>query len=219
MAKPSIDLDLIRDKLSSSLLSDVLDSMGFRNQVMGTRLRPVYPGAIVVGYAHTMLMVDVYEPEQDTFKLQIQGIDSLRKGEVMVVASNNSTQAALWGELLSTAALGRGARGAIIDGLSRDIHQIEEMKFPVFASGIRSISSKGRVVAIGYGCRVKCGDVYVDPGDLIVGDVDGIIAVPSSVIGEAVERVVERTKSERITLKELRAGATLGEVYAKYGTL
>jgi 4-hydroxy-4-methyl-2-oxoglutarate aldolase len=219
LVKSLINLGMVRDKLSSSLLSDVLDGMGIRSQVMGSGLRPVYPGAVVVGYAHTMLMVDVYEPEQDTFKLQIQGIDSLRERDVMVVASNNSTQAALWGELLSTAALGRGAVGAVIDGLSRDIRQIEEMKFPVFTAGIRPISSKGRVVAIGYGCRIKCGGVYVEPGDLIMGDVDGVVVVPSSAIDEAVERAVERTKSERITLKELRAGAKLGDVYAKYGTL
>ena len=219
LVKSVTDLRIVRDKLSSSLLSDVLDGMGIRSQVMGSVMRPVYPGAVVVGYAHTMLMVDIFEPEQDTFKLQIQGIDALRENDVMVVASNNSTQAALWGELLSTAALKRGATGAIIDGLSRDIRQIEEMKFPVFTAGIRPISSKGRVVAIGYGCRIKCGGVYVEPGDLIMGDVDGVVVVPSSAIDEAVERAVERTKSEKITLKELLAGAKLGDVYARYGTL
>jgi 4-hydroxy-4-methyl-2-oxoglutarate aldolase len=219
LVKSFTDLGIVRDKLSSSLLSDVLDGMGIRSQVMRSGMRPVYPGAIVVGYAHTMLMVDIYESEQDTFKLQIQGIDALRENDVMVVASNNSTQAALWGELLSTAALKRGATGAVIDGLSRDIRQIEEMKFPVFTAGIRPISSKGRVVAISYGCRIKCGGVYVEPGDLIMGDVDGVVVVPSSAIDESVERAVERTQSEGITLKELHAGAKLGDVYAKYGTL
>ena len=66
---------------------------------------------------------------------------------------------------------------------------------------------------------LNAGGVYVEPGDLIMGDVDGVVVVPSSAIDEAVERVVERTKSERITLKELQAGAKLGDVYAKYGTL
>jgi regulator of RNase E activity RraA len=217
--KAKVDLALIREKLTSSLLSDVLDGMGIRNQCMSQGIRPVYPGAKVVGWAHTMLMVDQHVPEQDTFKLQLEGIDSLKGDDLMVVASNGSTSAALWGELLSTAARCRGATGAVIDGLARDISQIEETKFPVFAAGIRPISSKGRVVALGYGCRIKCGGVIVEEGDLIIGDVDGITVVPETVVEEAVGRALTRVNSERVTRKELLTGAKLGEVYAKYGTL
>jgi len=214
-----IDLTLVREKLNSSLLSDVLDGMGIRNQCMAQGIRPAYPGAVVVGRAHTMLMVDLHEPEQDTFKLQLEGIDTLKSNDLMVVASNGSTSAALWGELLSTAARCRGAVGAVIDGLARDINQIEEMKFPVFAAGIRPISSKGRVLAIGYGCRIRCGGVYVEEGDLVVGDADGVTVVPETAVAEAVERALERASSERKTRKELLAGSTLSEVYAKYGTI
>ena len=214
-----IDLTLVREKLNSSLLSDVLDGMGIRNQCMAQGIRPAYPGAVVVGRAHTMLMVDLHEPEQDTFKLQLEGIDTLKSNDLMVVASNGSTSAALWGELLSTAARCRGAVGAVIDGLARDINQIEEMKFPVFAAGIRPISSKGRVLAIGYGCRIRCGGVYVEEGDLVVGDADGVTVVSETAVAEAVERASERASSERKTRKELLAGSTLSEVYAKYGTI
>jgi regulator of RNase E activity RraA len=214
-----IDLTLVREKLNSSLLSDVLDGMGIRNQCMAQGIRPAYPGAVVVGRAHTMLMVDLHEPEQDTFKLQLEGIDTLKSNDLMVVASNGSTSAALWGELLSTAARCRGAVGAVIDGLARDINQIEEMQFPVFAAGIRPISSKGRVLAIGYGCRIRCGGVYVEEGDLVVGDADGVTVVPETAVAEAVERALERASSERKTRKELLAGSMLSEVYAKYGTI
>src|SRR5512139_278939 len=107
--------------------------MGIRNQCMTQGIRPMYAGAVVVGWAHTMLMVDIHEPEQDTFKLQLEGIDALKTNDIMVVASNGSTSAALWGELLSTAARCRGATGAVMDGIARDLRQIEEMRFPVFA--------------------------------------------------------------------------------------
>jgi len=217
--KGKFDLKIVREKLNSSLLSDVLDGMGIRHQCLVKGIRPTYPGAVVVGLAHTMLMVDIHEPEQDTFKLQLEGIDALKKDDLMVVASNGSTSAALWGELLSTAARCRGATGAVIDGLARDIRQIEEMKFPVFAVGFRPISSKGRVVAVGYGCRIKCGDVYVEEGDLVVGDIDGVTIVPDTAVEEAVDRALERANSERVTRKELLAGAKLSEVYAKYGTI
>lgn len=214
-----IDLQLVREKLNSSLLSDVLDGMGIRSQCMLQSIHPTYPGAVVVGTAHTMLMVDIHEPDQDTFKLQLEGIDALKKDDLMVVASNGSTSAALWGELLSTAARCRGASGAVIDGLARDIKQIEEMKFPVFAAGVRPISSKGRVVAIGYGCRIRCGGVNIEEGDLVVGDVDGVTVIPDTAAEEAVERALERASSERKTRKELLAGSTLSEVYTKYGTI
>ena len=217
--KAKVDLALIREKLNSSLLSDVLDGMGIRNQCMSQGIRPTYSCATVVGWAHTMLMVDQHEPEQDTFKLQLEGIDSLKGDDLMVVASNGSTSAALWGELLSTAARCRGATGAVIDGLARDIKQIEEMKFPVFAAGIRPISSKGRVIAIGYGCRIKCGGVNVEEGDLIIGDVDGVTVVPDTAVEEAVSRALERASSERKTRTELLAGSTLSAVYQKYGTI
>ena len=217
--KDKIDLQLVREKLNSSLLSDVLDGMGIRSQCMTQGIRPTYPGAVVVGTAHTMLMVDIHEPEQDTFKLQLEGIDALKKDNLMVVASNGSISAALWGELLSTAAHCRGASGAVIDGLARDIRQIEEMKFPVFAAGVRPISSKGRVVAIGYGCRIRCGGVNVEEGDLIVGDVDGVTVVPDTAVEEAVERALKRASSEKKTRKELLEGSTLSAVYAKYGTI
>ncbi len=217
--KGKLDLALVREKLNASLLSDVLDGMGIRNQCMSLGVRPIYPGAMVVGRAHTMLMVDQHEPEQDTFKLQLEGIDSLKIDDLMVVASNGSTSAALWGELLSTAARCRGATGAVIDGLARDLRQIEEMKFPVFAAGVRPISSKGRIIAIGYGCRIKCGGVFVEEGDLVVGDVDGVTVVPDTAIDEAVERALERASSEKKTRKELLEGSTLSAVYQKYGTI
>jgi len=219
MSVKTVPYEMVRERLSSSILSDVLDGMGFRHQAMREGIRPLYPGSVVVGRAHTMLMADVYEPEEDTFALQIEGIDRLRKDDVMVVASNRSTEAALWGELLSTAAKCRGARGAVIDGLARDLRQMEEMKFPVFAAGARPISSKGRCIAIDYGCRINCGGVNVELGDLVFGDVDGIVVVPEVVIEEAVKGGMERVSSERVTKKELVAGSLLKQVYDKYGTL
>ncbi|MCJ7574756.1 RraA family protein [Candidatus Bathyarchaeota archaeon] len=219
MSVKTVPYEMVRERLSSSILSDVLDGMGFRHQAMREGIRPLYPGAVVLGRAHTMLMADVYEPEEDTFALQIEGIDRLRKDDIMVVASNRSTEAALWGELLSTAAKCRGARGAVIDGLARDLRQMEEMKFPVFAVGAKPISSKGRCIATDYGCKINCGGVNVEPTDLVFGDIDGVVVVPEAVIEEAVKRGMERVSSEKVTKKELVAGSLLKQVYEKYGTL
>jgi regulator of RNase E activity RraA len=214
-----LDFDTLGYKLYSGVISDVLDGMGFTEQTMSSDIRPLYPEAVVVGRAATMLSADVYELEVDTLEGEINAVDALKEGEVLLATTNGSKRAALWGELLSTASRARGSRGAIIDGLTRDVHQIIEMKFPVFASGIRPVSSKGRCRIIDYGCKIVCGGVHVNPGDLVFGDIDGVVVVPKEVIVEVVNNSLEVVDKENLTRDELKKGALLRDVYEKYGTL
>ncbi|MCW4049893.1 MAG: RraA family protein [Candidatus Bathyarchaeota archaeon] len=214
-----IDINLVEEKLTSSVLSDVLDGMGIRGQAMNAEIRPVQEDMVIVGAAHTMLMADQYDPEKDTFTLQFQAIDSLKEGDVMMVCSNGSDRAALWGELLSTAARYRGARGVIIDGFARDIKLIKEMRFPVFSKGVNPISSKGRVIAVDYDCPVEIGGVKIHPGDLVIADLDGVVVVPKDISEEAVEKALDVVDSETRTRDELKKGAGLNEVFKKYGTI
>jgi regulator of RNase E activity RraA len=214
-----VDLDTVRERLGSSVLSDVLDGMGLRRQAMDAGIRPLSDDMSTVGTAFTMLMADQYDESKDTFTLQFKAIDSLGKDDVMVVCSNGSNRAALWGELLSTAATYRGASGAVIDGLSRDVKLIRGMGFPVFCRGVRPISSKGRVVAVDYNCAVEVEGVTVHPGDLVVADLDGVVVVPKEAAEEAVQRALDVVDSEKKTRGELSRGAGLSDVYRKYGTV
>jgi 4-hydroxy-4-methyl-2-oxoglutarate aldolase len=187
---------------------------------MDSRIRPVKDDMRIVGRAATMLMADQYDLNKYTFELQFQAIDELKEGEVMMVCSNGSERAALWGELLSTAARYRGARGTIVDGLVRDIDLIRSMNYPVFAKGINPISSKGRLIAIDYGCPVEMGGVMVYPGDLVVADIDGIVVVPVDRTEDVVvEKALEVVMRETRTRDELRNGAGLNEVFNKYGAI
>jgi 4-hydroxy-4-methyl-2-oxoglutarate aldolase len=214
-----IDLKILEENLSSSIMSDVLDGMGIRGQSMGTSIRPVSDDMVIVAYAATMLMTDQYDYEKDTFSLQFQAIDSLKKGEVLMVSAQGSERAALWGELLSTAARYRGAKGTIIEGVARDIKLIREMNYPVFATGINPISSKGRIIAVDYACPVEMCGVTVNPGDLIVADIDGVVVVPKDVAEKAVENALDVVSRESRTRDELRKGAGLYDVFKKYGTI
>lgn len=214
-----IDFQVIRQKLNSSVISDVLDGKGIKDNAMSMDIRPLDPDMFIVGRAFTLLMSDQYDLEKDTFSLQFEAIDSLNKDDVMMVCSNGSMRAALWGELLSTAAHYRGASGAIIDGLSRDVQLIQKMGFPVFCKGIRPISSKGRVIAIDYDCPVNIGGVMINPDDLIVADVDGVVVVPQEIIEEVVDEALDVVTRETKTREELKKGALLSEVYKKYGTV
>jgi regulator of RNase E activity RraA len=214
-----VDLDTVRERLGSSVVSDVLDGMGLRGQAMDAGIRPLSDDTSAAGTAFTMLMADQYNEARDTFTLQFRAIDSLGKDEVMVVCSNGSTRAALWGELLSTAATYRGASGAVIDGLARDVKLIRKMGFPVFCRGVRPVSSKGRVVAVDYNCPVEVGGVKVHPGDLVVADLDGVVVVPRDAAEDVVQRALGVVDRETKTRNELSRGAGLGDVYKKYGTV
>ena len=212
-------LDLIAARLSSAALSDSLDRLGLRDQAMADRLRPVWPEAVLVGRAHTALPVDVYELRPEPYAAEIAAVDALKPGDVMVAATGPSTRTCFWGELLSTAARGRGARGALIDGYVRDVRRIAAMRFPVFATGMSPVDSAGRSLVVEWGRPVACGDVLVREGDLVVGDVDGIVVVPREVEREAVERALAKLAGEDRTRAALEQGLTLSEVYAKYGVL
>ena len=210
---------LMKEQLYSAVLCDALDQAGFRQQAMRADIRPIYPEAVVVGRALTMQSVDVYQPEENVYEKEIAAVDSLKPGDVMVASTQQSTRTCLWGELLSTAALARGANGAIIDGYTRDVRLIQKMGFPLFATGMHPVDSAGRSEVIGYNCTINCGGVVVSPGDVVFGDYDGVIVIPKEALREVVERAVAKVEGENITREELRKGLTLRDVFNKYGVL
>jgi regulator of RNase E activity RraA len=163
--------------------------------------------------------MDVHYISDDPYALEIEALDSVLAGEVVVVGTRESKRNAPWGELLSTAAMARGARGAVIDGLIRDVKKILALGFPVFAAGIKPVDSRGRGVVVDYNVPVDCGRVVVSPGDLIVADFDGVLAIPSHAVDEAVRKATDKVSRENDSRAELMKGAYLRDVYNKYGVL
>ena len=211
--------DLMRDKLTAALISDILDSLGAREQAMRADIRPIYQGAIVVGRAYTVISTDIFKVIEDPYRGEIEAVDSLKPNDVMVVCTNRSTRTCFWGELLSTAARARGARGIVIDGYTRDVAQITTMKFPAFATGISMVDSAGRSMVIDHGCPVNCGDVLVNPGDIVFGDIDGVVIIPKELEKEVIPLALEKAGKENLVRNELFKGAMLRDAYAKYKTL
>lgn len=210
---------LMREQLYAAVLCDALDQAGYREQAMRADIRPVYPDAVVVGRAMTVQSVDVYEFSENSYDKEIAAVDSLKPGDVMVASTQNSTRTCLWGELLSTAAVARGANGAVIDGYTRDVRLIQRMQFPVFSTGMYPVDSAGRGAVIDFNCTVNCGGVIVHPGDLIFGDYDGIVVIPQDAARDVIEKALAKVQGENVTREELQKGATLREVYNKYGVL
>lgn len=205
--------------LYTAVVSDSLDQLGVRNQAMREYLRPLYASCKVAGWARTISCSDLYHIPDDPYSIEIEAVDSLLPGEVAVVGTQKSIRNAPWGELLSTASRARGARGAIIDGLVRDVQKIEELGFPVFASGIKPVDSMGRGCVTAYNVPVECGEVLVQPGDFVFADFDGVVVVPKLMVKEVIELASEKVRREDSSRAELMKGAYLRDVYQKYGVL
>jgi 4-hydroxy-4-methyl-2-oxoglutarate aldolase len=209
----------MKQHLYTAVICDMLDDLGLRNQAMRANIRPLVGDMVLVGFAKTILSADVYYKHEHPYELEIKAVDSILPNEVIVAGTNESTQTGLWGELLTTAALIRGATGALIDGFIRDSNKIIKMDFPVFCTGFKPVDSKGRSVVIDYDCPVKVGDVLVNPGDLIFADHDGIVVIPKEHAERVVEMAKKKVQTENMTRTELLEGKLLSDVYQKYGIL
>lgn len=209
----------ISEKLYSAILADTVDSLGYHNQIVESPIRPLYDGARIVGRAATLLTVDVYSMPAEPLKLELELLDDLKPGEVIVCACGGSTRAAIWGELLSTCAKSRGARGAVIDGMTRDSWGTNAMRFPVFARGYSPATSIGRMEIVSIRVPVRVGGVLVENGDLIFADCDGIVVVPQAIEEEAIEKAIEKVSGENMVREALVGGASIRAVFKEYGIL
>jgi 4-hydroxy-4-methyl-2-oxoglutarate aldolase len=214
-------LSEIRERLYSAVLSDVLDECGLRSQAMAARIRPLDEEIVMAGFARTGLFREVFHvsPDENPYELEIKIIDDLKADEVVVFGCGGSDRIAPWGELLTTAAGARGAVGAVTDGFVRDVRSIRRAKFPVFHGGIAPLDSKGRGKVAEIDVPIACAGVQLESGDLIFGDVDGVVVVPRKVEEEVLARAFEKVSSENATRDELLRGAKLKDVYDRYGVL
>ena len=213
--------DQFRD-MSAAVLSDVMDVLGLMNQAMQPFVRPLDESLVLAGRARTGLYMLAYEVRdgENPYEVEIALVDDLKPGDVPVLACDGPTQRiAPWGELLSTAAQVRGAAGCITDGLVRDVRQIREMRFPVFHGGIGPLDTKGRARMVQRNVPVECAGVKVRDGDIVFGDVDGVVVIPQERAAEVLARANEKVAGEGRTRDELRQGRLLREVFEKYRIL
>ena len=150
--------EFAEQNLYTAVVSDSLDQSGVRGHAMREYIRPAHGKCKLAGWARTIACSDVYHFPEDPYGIEIEAVDSFLPGEVAVAGTQKSLRNAPWGELLSTAAKARGARGAVVDGLIRDVHTIEKLGFPVFAAGVKPVDSMGRGIVTSYNAPVECGE-------------------------------------------------------------
>ncbi len=213
---------VIRSTLYSAVLSDALDDLGLERRAMKPFVRPLDEAMVLFGRARTGLYMPCYHVAsgENPYAVEIALVDDLKPGDVAVLACHGPTdRIAPWGELLSTAASCRGAAGCVTDGLVRDIQKIRKMNFSVFHGGIAPLDSKGRAKMMEKDVPVECAGVRVCPGDLVFGDVDGIVVLPQEHAAAVLARALDKATRENRTRDELLGGSLLSEVYARYGVL
>ena len=207
--------------LYTGVLSDACDA----SEASGTRealrldIRPLEESKILVGRAKTVVWAPMFHVPAQPYDKEIAAVDSLQPGDVFVMAVGRSEEIVPWGELLSTATLARGGRGAVLDGLVRDSSQIQALGLPVFCTGRRPYDSCGRGIVVDFDVPITLDGVRITPGDLVFGDADGVVIVPKAVEAEVLERAWAKVSAENTTRDALRAGHSLGDVYRTHGIL
>jgi 4-hydroxy-4-methyl-2-oxoglutarate aldolase len=216
------DFASLSQTLYSAVLSDTMDGLGLHARALRSFVRPLDDGLVLMGRARTGLFAATYglRDGENPYEIEMALIDDLGPGDVAMLACGGPTERiAPWGELLTTATMARGASGCVTDGLVRDVRHIRAMGLPVFHGGIGPLDTRGRARMIERDTGVEVAGVRVESGDVVFGDVDGVVVIPLVHAVEVIERALEKVMLENHTRDELRAGKLLREVYEKYGVL
>jgi 4-hydroxy-4-methyl-2-oxoglutarate aldolase len=216
---PTDMLDRAAAELYSGLVSDACDRLGITSRVVKPGLRPAWPGAVLCGNARLIHAQATGWQPLTPYARQIDALDGLSADDLVIATVGNDPGCGLWGELFSTAARARGARGTLVDGNIRDTDRIASMRFPVFNRGFSPEDSLGRLEVVPDVPSVTVGGVEILPGDLVFGDIDGVVIVPGGQAADVLRIAFEKHDSEDTMRDELRAGALLKDAFARHRVL
>lgn len=216
---------MIRERLFTAVIGDVMDVAGLTRQFLPPEIRALEPGTMLVGRAMPVQEADccgdtvAHDGGTQSFGLMFRALDELRPGEVYVCAGA-SPRYALWGGLMSTRAQQLGAAGAVLDGFHRDTREIRAIGFPVFSRGAYAQDQRLRGRVIDYRCPIEFRNgARVDPGDIIVGDIDGVLAIPGAQAEEIVRAAIAKVEGEGAVREMILAGETTQAVFRKTGIM
>lgn len=228
----SADLEafaLYRSKLYTAVIGDIMDIMGFTRQFLPPEIQPLREDMVVCGRAMTVLEADDDGGEgphrvnpllNQPFGLMLRALDDLQAGEVYI-CSGSSPRYALWGELMSTAARNRGAVGAVLNGYSRNTRGIlsPELNFPTFSMGRYAQDQRPRGKVMDLRCRIRFGEVFVSPGDIVFGDMDGVCVVPKEIEEEVMAKAMEKASGEKAVFEAIKGGMGAQKAWDTFGIM
>jgi len=213
------DLKILQEKFYSAVICDALDSLGYTHQSPRLQFHAYSGIHSMVGRCKTTLWVDMIHEDPHPYELELKAVDACKPGDILIAAAAGSLRSGIWGELLSTAARNAGCVGALVHGAVRDIRQMTQIQFPVFATAKCVYDSLNRQRVVDVDVPVEIDDVRFHPGDLVFADVDGVVVIPQEVEEEVIERALSKVGDENITRTEIKNGMKATEAYKKYGIL
>ena len=216
---------IIRERLFTAAIGDVLDAAGFTRQFLPPEIRALTPDTVLVGRAMPVLEADCagemvgHNGEREPFGLMLRALDELKPNEVYI-ATGASLRYALWGGLMSARAKTLGAAGAVLDGFHRDTKEIRGLGFPVFSRGSYAQDQRLRGRVIDFRCPVAFSNgVEVHPGDVIVGDIDGVLAIPHAHAADIVREALAKVAGEGEVRAMIERGQTTEAIFGKTGIM
>jgi regulator of RNase E activity RraA len=201
------------ERLSTTNLADALDQVGLRGAVIG--IRPLFGMPRVIGRAVT-IKITAAGMTKSKRHLGVDAIASAESGDVIAIDNRGDLYNNCWGEILSCAAQKKGVTGVFVDGAARDIDFCQEIGFPVFARGVVPITARGRIMQEDFNCPIRLGDVQVRPGDILFGDVNGIVVIPPEKLDEVLKAAEGILEKEEAMRADILAGMDILEIDSKY---
>ena len=218
---------LARRELFTAVVGDIMDKLNLQRQFVPPQIQPLREDMVVIGRAMTVLEADVFTDHSESgnhkvlsrpFGLMLEALDDLKRNEVYI-CTGSSPSYALWGELMSTRALKLGAAGAVVDGYSRDTTGILKLNFPTFSHGRYAQDQAPRGKVIDFRVPLQIGEVRVESGDIVFGDLDGVCIVPRAIEQEVFTRALEKARGEKRVKKAIEAGMSARAAFDKFGIM
>ena len=206
-------------KLYTGAVADILDEMGpeFRDQCLPFDIRPLAPDMKVAGPVYTVRgRARQYDDGKDPRYKQMDMLDAIIPGSVLVIDPGDDTVASHWGELMSNTARGKGATGAVIFGGVRDTPQILDIGFPVFRRYHSPLTAVYRFNITDYDVPIRIGGVSIAPGDFVLGDIDGVMVIPAAVIDAVITEAESVREREDIVRQSLQDGGDIRKLFEEY---
>ena len=217
--------DIIRKELYVAAVTDIMDTMGYTHQFLPPQIRPLREEMILVGRARTVQEADccgdfvTCKNEKQSFGAMFEALDSLTENDVYICSGSSPTYAC-FGGLMATRAIYCKAAGIVINGYVRDTKELISLNWPVFAHGSYAQDQGVRGRVIDYDCPIEFPNhVIVNPGDIIFGDIDGVIAIPQEREKEIIEKALEKVRAENHLKEALQAGMSTLNAFQKYGIM
>ncbi|MCG8307096.1 MAG: RraA family protein [Cytophagales bacterium] len=218
---------VLRREIYTAVVGDILDKEGYFHQFLPPEIKPLKRDMMLVGRAMTVLETDIFGETHGTsknpvlakpFGLMLEALDDLLPGEVYV-CTGASPSYALWGELMTARASFLKAGGVVLNGYTRDTRETTNGGFPIFSFGGYAQDQGPRGKVIDYRVPIEIGKVKIDPGDLVIGDMDGVCIVPKSIEEDIIIKALENARDERMVRKAIISGMSAVESFEEFGIM